>query len=269
MQKTTAIDRLVHHLLTEQSARPMVEEALIAAIADDPDAIAELTRLSTALRAEPSALPPAIRQIQENRTALAQLDRYVEADILGEAVAQVYPALHELIQHNRLVEQLYQQRMQAFAGEAETLFSDGSSDLSFAKWYGQQAQAAPASPAISAAESLWQQMQDGLTQLTTTIPIWLGEQAATFGMLIDALRPTQVPVGAFRSRHTAGDEETIALVEIPHTDANLTIKLWLGPVEDGVGTVILDLLESTLAQPLAETRITLRDSAGGLLESTA
>lgn len=114
---------------------------------------------------------------------------------------------------------------------------------------------------------------DELRRLVAEVPILIGETVASFGQLPPPLAPRLVPAGAYRKREPIPgaekeEEEVVELLEIPHRDDNLVIRLRLGPVFDGKGTLVLEVGTLEPSQPIEQAKVTLRDEDGGLLEGT-
>ena len=117
---------------------------------------------------------------------------------------------------------------------------------------------------------LWQQAARGVYRLTRAIPVLIGQVAAAFGALAAPLTVQLAPVPLYRSKRPFDTAEEardfIELLELPHRETNVTLKVSLGPVYEGLGSLALALKHDPAPQPIAQARVTLRDADGVLLE---
>jgi len=118
---------------------------------------------------------------------------------------------------------------------------------------------------------VWQQSTEGIRRLLAEIPIAVSQLAASFGQVHPALVPCRLTVaaGALRSGLPAaeGVEGVIEVMELPDAEANLVIKLSMGPVRNRKGTLVLGVDRIKPAEPIPQDRITLLDEDHKMLES--
>lgn len=134
-------------------------------------------------------------------------------------------------------------------------------------------------PLQSLPSGLWQGAMEGMVRLAAAIPVLIGRAGATFGALAAPLTVQLAPVPVYRDKRSlAPTEETRdfrEVLELPHHDFNMTIKLSLGPVfgDKGSGrcqvSVALAVNQIAPPEPIAQARVTLRDAGGGLLEGAS
>jgi len=124
---------------------------------------------------------------------------------------------------------------------------------------------------LSGEIQVWQQSTEGIRRLLAEIPIAVSQLAASFGQVHPALVPCRLTVaaGALRSGLPAaeGVEGVIEVMELPDAEANLVIKLSMGPVRNRKGTLVLGVDRIKPAEPIPQDRITLLDEDHKLLES--
>lgn len=117
---------------------------------------------------------------------------------------------------------------------------------------------------------LWQQAAQGLYRLAAVIPVLIGRAAASFGALTSPLTVQLAPVPIYRGTGQLAPAEEARdfaeILELPHPETNVTLKVSLGPVFEGKGVLALVVNTIVPLQPVARTRVTLRDADGGLLE---
>ena len=118
---------------------------------------------------------------------------------------------------------------------------------------------------------MWQQAAQGLYRLAAAIPVLIGRAAASFGALAAPLTVQLAPVPIYRGTgQLAPAEEARDFAEIldsPHPETNITLKVSLGPVFEGKGVLALAVNTIVPPQPIAAgARVTLRDADGALLE---
>lgn len=135
---------------------------------------------------------------------------------------------------------------------------------------GPQAPARPGEALRRDAESdLWQQAAQGVHRLAAAIPVLIDRAAASFGALAASLTVQPAPVPVYRRRTPqapAAARDFAELLELPHPETNTTLRLSLGPVFAGRGSLALAVNTIEPSQPIAQARVTLREADGALLE---
>lgn len=136
---------------------------------------------------------------------------------------------------------------------------------------GPQAAASPRGAFRRGPESdLWQQAAQGVHRLAVAIPVLIGRAAASFGALAAPLTVQLAPVPVYRHKTPLAPAEEARdfaeLLELPHPETNATLRLSLGPVFEGRGSLALAVNTIEPSQPIAQARVTLRDADGALLE---
>ena len=126
---------------------------------------------------------------------------------------------------------------------------------------------------------LWQPVIEGMVRLAAAIPVLIDRAGATFGALAAPLTVQLAPVPVYRDKRSlasAGETRDFReVLELPHHDTNVTLKVSLGPVfgDKGSGrcqvSVALAVNQIAPPQPIAQARVTLRDAGGGLLEGAS
>ena len=120
---------------------------------------------------------------------------------------------------------------------------------------------------------LWQQAVQGLHRLAAVIPVLIGRAGASFGALAAPLTVQLAPVPVYRGKGSLVPAEEARdfreLVELPHPETNVTLKVSIGPVFQGQGSLALAVNKIDPPQPIAQARITLRDADGALLEGAS
>lgn len=120
---------------------------------------------------------------------------------------------------------------------------------------------------------LWQQAVQGLHRLAAVIPVLIGRAGASFGALAAPLTVQLTPVPVYRGKGSLVPAEEARdfreLVELPHPETNVTLKVSIGPVFQGQGSLALAVNKIDPPQPIAQARITLRDADGALLEGAS
>lgn len=121
----------------------------------------------------------------------------------------------------------------------------------------------------SAAEaaSPWQLEASALYRLASAVVIRLGAVAASFGRLPAWLTPQLVPAPALRTGELAAGH--VELLELPHPDANLVLRLSLGPSPAGLATLVVAVTLANPPGPIQQVKVTLLDADGRLLESAS
>jgi hypothetical protein len=128
-------------------------------------------------------------------------------------------------------------------------------------------------PAIpGTATTLWKQAAQGVYCLAVAIPVLIDRAAASFGALASPLTVQLAPVPVYRHKRPlapAGEaRDFLEVLDLPHPEANVTLKVSLGPVFEGRGSLALAVNTIEPSQPIAQARVTLRDADGTLLEGT-
>jgi len=124
-------------------------------------------------------------------------------------------------------------------------------------------------PLRGAEAGLWQQATQGVHRLAAAIPVLIDRAAASFGALAAPLTVQPAPVPVYRRRTPqapAAARDFAELLELPHPETNTTLRLSLGPVFAGRGSLALAVNTIEPSQPIAQARVTLREADGALLE---
>lgn len=265
MDKQGTTQTRVEYLMTGRGQATRASADLVAQIAASRSLIAELDELSTLLTGEPSQLQAQAAQLLTCDEAYMQLPAYVEEQLGGGKAAAHYPQLADHLAH------CPDCREQASL-LAELLQSDASTQapaptyLNFAAWFAQQTATAPAIPAQPPAPALWQQMTQQLYRLAAEIPILMQAGRVRFGNLANNLTPQLAPAIAYRTIQ-ASERDYAQLVALPHPEANLIVRIRLGPIVEETGTLLLEIAQITPSQPVARARVLLRTDDGALLEA--
>lgn len=259
MECPDVIDQLIEHLLTREPREPAVPEELVSHIAGCRRCIEELDAISSVLTGEASTLREEADKLLTCQECLDALGAYVEDEVAGEDVAARYPRVERHLQSCSSCREQYDLLHELVQQEAAGAFGEAPSYMTFEEWFQRQEQA-----------PLWQELARELRRLMTEIPIRVAETTASFGQLPPPLTPQLVPAAAYRNKEllpTAEEgEELIEVLELPHREANLVIRVRMGPVFDGKGTLVLEVSTIEPSQPIEQAKVTLRDEDGGLLE---
>jgi hypothetical protein len=243
--------------LWKRPALSEIPEDLIAAIASDKEALAQLETLRSILAEQALALT--CEQCQD------KLGAYVETQLAGEDTATRYADVKRHLRtcsdcrtHYQLLRELQQDDTAAAPGR-----SPAAPTFDFDEWYRQQVAASP-----------WRQLSQGVRQLATEIVVLVEKATVSFGSLVPPLLSVQlVPVSVARGGISAGEqaptEETEEVLELPDAEANSVISVRMGPVSNMKSTLIVEVSAITPPRPIAQARVTLRDAAGEMLEVTA
>ena len=117
---------------------------------------------------------------------------------------------------------------------------------------------------------LWQQAAQGLYRLAAVIPVLIGRAAASFGALASPLTVQLAPIPVYRQKKPLAPAEEARdfaeILDLPHPETNVTLKVSLGPVFDGKGVLALAVNTIVPPHPIAQASVTLRDADGALLE---
>ena len=272
MNTSDAIEQFVDQLKKSPFDRTISDE-LIDAIINSRASLAEFIDLSAAFTEQDSTFATDVGTLLTYRAQTEALGAYVEAEGAGEDVAKRFPAIAVRIQNDPKFRRQYEMLVERVEEEAQGLFENKPQFMDFGQWHQQQTQT-EASPSHSAEPAeLWQRLAHGAHQFVVELPILLKETTASFGdQLAAVLQPQRVPVGTFRQREASSQiegEQFDEVVELPHLQTNIMLRIRTGPVTEGRGTLLVDVHHLTPDQPMAQARVTLRDADGGLLERTA
>ena len=117
---------------------------------------------------------------------------------------------------------------------------------------------------------LWQQAVQGVYRLAAAIPVLIDRAAASFGALAAPLTVQLAPVPVYRRKAPLAPVEEARdfaeLLDLPNPETNTTLRVSLGPVFEGRGSLALAVNTIEPSQPIAQARVTLRDADGALLE---
>ncbi len=120
---------------------------------------------------------------------------------------------------------------------------------------------------------LWKQTAEGLHRLAATIPVLIDRAGASFGVLAAPLTVQLAPIPVYRDKRPRAPAEEardfLELLALPHPEANLMLKVSLGPVFEDRGVLALAAGTIDPPQPIAQARVTLRDADGTLLEGAS
>lgn len=235
----------------------MAGDAWGNAVARSRELVQELGALSSLLTGEPSMLNEKAEAYLTCEECEAALPGYVDAWQAGEALATAYPTVHDHLRgcadcQARALD-LYQllQRERAVAPVYHT-FAEAR----------QRSAAAIAAP-------IWQQTSAQVFRLAENISIQIEDAKAHFANVSVALTPHLVPATSLRGSKTEQmAEEMIEILELPHPDRDLVIRLRMGALQHDLGALALQFATLTNAQTLADIKVMLRDENGSLLEST-
>jgi hypothetical protein len=267
------MNRLIEHLVARTSRGLEVPDEVKMHIAGCRACIEELNAISTALTGQPSTLKDTASQFLTCEECQHALPAYIEGRIAGENVAALYSGVEQHLQGCAACRERYETLYEVMQAEAAGAFDEPPHYMTFEEEFRLQSpeQAAAAESAAEAIGAMWQQLAGDVHQLMADIPILIGKTIASFGSLPIPLAPRLVPVGVYRKKETPTaekEEEFVELLELPHPEANLVIKLSMSSVSDGKGTLVLQV--GTIASPrlIPQAKATLRDADDVLLEST-
>lgn len=263
MNSSDRIQQLLQSLAIDLA--PTTLDALAARLARNPDALAELAALSSAWQESPSDLLARVETRLACAEAQEDLDSYVEAQLAGNDVTVLYPTVTKHIAQCSRCQEQVQMLSELLTQQAAGRFGRPPTYLTFREQLRQ----------TTAPATLWQTVRENLYQLAAEFKIVFAQGQAAFAELPALLAPrltTQTALGTMgaESMHTALDERTgagIELLELPHPQANLVVKVSTRPTVDQFGTLIIRLATLTPPHPLAEVKVSLRDQDDQLLES--
>ena len=119
----------------------------------------------------------------------------------------------------------------------------------------------------------WRQAAQGVYRLAAAIPVLIGRAGASFGSLAGPLTVQLAPVPVYRGMRPLAPAEEARdfreLLELPHPETNVTLKVSLGPLFEGRGSLALAAGTIDPSTPIAQARVTLRDADGALLEGAS
>lgn len=267
MQQQDALDNLLVQLFSSAESDNELSQNLLAqnhatAIAQSRTLVQELGSLSTLFTEEPSMLEQKTSTLLTCEECRTELDGYVEAWLSGQDRQAGFPAVHD---HLATCVDCWEQATMLF----ELLETEAAPNTVPAPTYLTFGQARQQT-GVSAAPSLWQrvteQVTEGIYQLSVDIPIVIEETKAIFGQLGAGLTPQLVPATSLRSSGSDGESMT-ELLELPHTECDLLIKVRMGTVVQDMGALALQLTALSSSQPLIDIKVSLREDDGTLLES--
>lgn len=188
---------------------------------------------------------------------------YVEAELDGQNVKSLYPQLakhletcpdcYEEYEDLRHILDLERQ------GRLEEPPRPGQFDFSFLREL-------PPEP------RLWTVTEANVRRLVTDVTAQLGTALVALASLPEALIPYHrrlAPAFVFKARAVAEPEleDLVEVLDLPDREANVRIRLLMGPVQAGRGTVKVQVEELEPLRHVAHARVTLRDYEMHLLES--
>jgi hypothetical protein len=261
MDKQETNQLLIEDLLMGEESSTSTRAAVVAKIASARPLIAELDELSTLLTGEPSQLQAQAAQLLTCNEALARLPAYVEEQVAGVEVAGRYPQMADHLVHCPACRE--QASLLADLLQTDTLLAPAPTYLNFAEWFAQQA---PVTSAQGESPARWQQITQQLHRFVVEIPILIQEGRARFGNLTHGLKPQLAPAIAYRTIQ-ASERDYAQLVALPHPEANLVVRIRLGPIVEAAGTLLLEIAQITPSHPVAHARVLLRTDDGALLEA--
>jgi hypothetical protein len=272
MNDSDAIRQFLTELFTGKATDAMPRPAVVVAVAGSRALLAELDTISYLLTGELSMLKTQTDQLLTCQECLGQLDAYVEDWLTDEKLTIHYP---NVIAHLTTCPSCHEQANLLYdllKPEAQVTQGDAPTYLTFETWLQRQpaenrAELAEQPASLASDATLWQQLVQRTYRLTSEIMIVLARTGATFGELTNDLTPKVAPLAAYRNAQAASNEAA-ELVELPHSAANLVVKVRIGPVIEGAVTLVLEVSTISPPQPIAQARVTLRDASGELLEGS-
>lgn len=192
------------------------------------------------------------------------ISAYIEAELAGEHPEAQYS---ELAQHLETCPDCYEDYMDLRRlltleqeGQLEEPPRPGQFDFSFLE-------EAPAQP------SLWETTEENVRRLATDVTAQLGEKLVALGDLSEMLMPyrrlTPAPTTLrTKDMRTPSEEDLTEVLELPVPEAEMRIKLLMGPVQQDQGTIMVQVEDLESLQPLSRVRVILRDQEKHLLEGS-
>jgi hypothetical protein len=188
---------------------------------------------------------------------------YVEAKLDGRNVKLLYPELAEHLETCPDCYEEYMDLMQILDLERRRKLEEpprpGRFDLSFLR-------------DLAPKPSLWEVTEANVRRLVADITAQFTTKVVALASLPEALMPYRrlapalVPL-RMKDIREPRPEDLAELLELPDPEANIRIKLLMGPVQDGRGVVMVQVEELKPLHPLPRVRVTLRDQEMHLLES--
>lgn len=253
MEQTSPIQELLNHLSTPDMGSHPLPAAALNAIAQSRPLLAELAAVSYALTGEPSMIEPELEVDLTCAECQAQLDAYVEDEIAGIDIGAAHPQVTAHLRTCPTCLEQFKLLREILSAEQP----DAPAYLSFGDWFQQQPK--PQTPR-------WETVAHHVYSLLDEVTIAIQHGKALFVTLASGLQPQMIPAATVRSTPSANGAYSELLV-LPHAETNLAVKVHLGPVRDGLGTLVLETSTILASQPIAQVRVMLRDAEGGLLES--
>lgn len=205
----------------------------------------------------------------EDEPATCQLYRhsisaYVEAELDGRDAVSLYPRLAEHLETCPDCYEEYRDLRQILLLERQGKLAEpprpGQFDFSFLEELAPQ-------------PSIWVTTEANVRRLATGITAQLSTALATLSSLPETLMPyrrlTPAPVALrMKDIREPRPEDLTEVLELPDREHNIRIKLLMGPVQEGRGTVMVKIEALEHLRPLSRVRVTLRDQEKHLLESS-
>lgn len=120
--------------------------------------------------------------------------------------------------------------------------------------------------ATPTAAGIWRQLGDAY-RLSVQLTSELGDQFLRLTNLDALLLPHHQLLAAPQMRNLAtASLPMLELQALPHLEQNTKIVLYMGPVQNGEGTLIVQVLTNEPEAPIAQAVVKLSDEAGTLLE---
>lgn len=191
------------------------------------------------------------------------ISAYVEAKLEGKNVKLLYPVLAEHLETCPGCYEEYTDLVQILDLERQGKLKEpprpGQFDLSFLKDLAPQ-------------PSLWEVTEANVRRLVMEITAQFGTKLVALPSLPEVLMPYRRLAPAFVSLRMKDireprPEDLRELLELPDLEANIRIRLLMGPVQNGHGVVMVQVEELEPLRPLSRVRVTLRDQEMHLLES--
>ncbi|MBV7327525.1 hypothetical protein KFU94_04540 [Chloroflexi bacterium TSY] len=252
-----------------------LSDAVIDHVVTCPTCQHELENLVDSLTERPEHIQRLLRQFrfhsnELNADDLERLAAYVDRQARGLDAALLDPHIHEQIQSRTALRQQYELLIETKEAEEEGAFGSPIVYPSFGQQRQQEAQNQREMTGVS---FIWRHVNETLYELNDELSIRISHTRTVFDELSTSLNAHLMPVPALAMRdQTSKDTELHApnqLLELPHPEANLVIRLNIEPVMDGQGDLILEICSLSPSAPLEQVKVTLRDEDENLLESTS